>query len=58
MLVCDVLVGECAAGNGSMRTPPPRGKGLDKHELCDSTVDVVANPNVFVCYHDDQASEP
>ena len=55
MLLCDVLVGEAALGNSSMRAPPPRGGGRDPHELCDSTVDSLLQPSIFVCYHDDQA---
>ena len=54
MFLCDVLVGEAAAGSAGMRAPPPRVAGADPHDLCDSTVDNTARPSIFVCYHDDQ----
>ena len=57
MLLCDVLVGEAAAGSAGLRAPPPRRAGADPHELCDSTVDNVAAPRILVCYHDDQVPQ-
>jgi hypothetical protein len=56
MFLCDVLVGEAAAGMAGLRAPPPRAAGADPHDLCDSTVDNMARPSIFVCYHDDQVN--
>jgi hypothetical protein len=56
MFLCDVLVGEAAAGMAGLRAPPPRAggaAGADPHDLCDTTVDNMARPSIFVCYHDD-----
>ncbi len=56
MFLCDVLVGETAAGSAGLRAPPSRAAATDPHDLCDSTVDCVARPSIFVCYHDDQVN--
>lgn len=56
MLMCKVLAGEFAFGNTTMRTPPPKTQSAaGSHILYDSTTDNVANPGMFVIYHDSQA---
>jgi hypothetical protein len=53
ILCCRVLVGEYAVGACGMIEPPARHNrpGL----LCDSTVDQLANPSIFVAFKDDYA---
>lgn len=48
-----VAVGEYAQGEEHMLAPPPR-PGTD-HLLCDSTVNNMRKPTIFVTYHDAQA---
>jgi poly [ADP-ribose] polymerase 10/14/15 len=54
MCVCDVLVGDVARGSCDMKVPPKRPNSADVDDVCDSTVDMLPNSSVFVCYHDDQ----
>ena len=50
--VCDVLVGDSSQGFQGQAVPANRpNNSLD---TCDSTVDNLENPSIFVCYHDDQ----
>jgi hypothetical protein len=54
--VCDVLVGCAGQGSPNLAVPPARPFGNNPNVVCDSTVDNIQNPNIFVCYHDDQVS--
>jgi len=51
MFVCRVTVGEYCRGQKDALTPDVRMGNV----LYDSTVDVIDNPSLFVCYHDAQA---
>ena len=51
MFLCRVVIGEFCLG--VQDAPAPRAR-LEKI-LFDSTVDNVANPSIFVTYHDAQA---
>ena len=51
MFLCRVMTGEFCLGDSSFLTPPARTGVI----LFDSTVDNVANPSIFVTYHDAQA---
>ena len=51
MCVADVIVGEIAQGHPQMRAPPPRATMAG---LCDTAVNSVSDPSIFVCFHDDQ----
>ena len=53
MFMCRVSVGDWCKGTNEQLTPDP--KPHNSFELFDSTVDNVANPSVFVVYHDAQA---
>lgn len=52
MLACRVAVGCAAMGENNAIAPPARDGDL---LLYDSTVNDVANPTIFVTYHDSQA---
>ena len=45
MLVCKVIVGDCCAGNSSMKTPPFKSDGVTQY---DSLVNNTLNPSIFV----------
>jgi len=51
MFACRVTVGEYVGGVKDALTPGVRVGNV----LYDSTVDVMDDPNLFVCYHDSQA---
>ncbi|KAM3590699.1 uncharacterized protein V6R79_014561 [Siganus canaliculatus] len=53
MFVARVLTGIYGQGSGDIKVPPPRSN--PPHDLCDSVVDRIDNPNMFVVFHDDQA---
>ena len=54
MCVCNVLVGCPGQGSNNLVVPPRRPFSDDPNVLCDSTVNHLENPTIFVCYHDDQ----
>ena len=54
LCVCDVLVGEFSLGSANQPAPARRSRSPATEELCDSTVDNIRSPSIFVCYHDDQ----
>lgn len=53
MYVCRVLTGDFTLGQKGMVTPPAKNPGST--DLYDSVVDIVANPTMFVVFHDTQA---
>uniref|UniRef100_A0A3Q2WG68 Poly [ADP-ribose] polymerase n=1 Tax=Haplochromis burtoni TaxID=8153 RepID=A0A3Q2WG68_HAPBU len=53
MYVCRVLTGDFTLGQKGMVTPP--AKKLGSTDLYDSVVDNIANPTMFVVFHDTQA---
>ncbi|XP_034416748.1 poly(ADP-ribose) polymerase family member 14-related sequence 1 isoform X2 [Cyclopterus lumpus] len=53
MYLCRVLTGDFTAGQRNMITPPTKGPG--SIQLYDSVVDKVANPSMFIIFHDSQA---
>uniref|UniRef100_A0A668UKH0 Poly [ADP-ribose] polymerase n=1 Tax=Oreochromis aureus TaxID=47969 RepID=A0A668UKH0_OREAU len=53
MYVCRVLTGDFTLGQKGMVTPPAKKHGST--DLYDSVVDNVANPTMFVVFHDTQA---
>lgn len=53
MYLCRVLTGDFTVGKSGMIAPPAKGPGLI--QLYDSVVDRVANPNMFIVFHDSQA---
>ncbi|XP_070849888.1 protein mono-ADP-ribosyltransferase PARP14-like [Chaetodon trifascialis] len=54
MFVVRVLTGIYTLGQSNMRIPPPRSS-LQPHDRCDSVVDRMDNPNMYVVFHDNQA---
>ncbi|KAM3590465.1 uncharacterized protein V6R79_010317 [Siganus canaliculatus] len=54
MFVARVLTGIYGQGSAGMKVPPPRSD-QQPHDLCDSVVDKMDKPNMFVVFHDDQA---
>ncbi|XP_036452955.1 protein mono-ADP-ribosyltransferase PARP14-like [Colossoma macropomum] len=54
MFVVLVLTGHYAQGQSNMNTPPPRSS-QDPNDRCDSVVDNMQNPEMFVVFHDCQA---
>ncbi|RVE60398.1 hypothetical protein OJAV_G00180600 [Oryzias javanicus] len=54
MFVARVLTGVYARGQRGMKVPPPRN-AQQPNERCDSVVDNLNNPSMFVVFHDDQA---
>lgn len=55
MYVCRVLTGDFALGQQGMIVPPAKGTGTISTGLYDSVVDNMANPSMFVVFHDIQA---
>lgn len=55
MYVCRVLTGDFALGQQGMIVPPTKGTGTISTGLYDSVVDNMANPSMFVVFHDIQA---
>uniref|UniRef100_A0A3P9DJR0 Poly [ADP-ribose] polymerase n=1 Tax=Maylandia zebra TaxID=106582 RepID=A0A3P9DJR0_9CICH len=55
MYVCRVLTGDFALGQQGMIVPPPKGTSTISTDLYDSVVDNMANPSMFVVFHDIQA---
>uniref|UniRef100_A0A3B3CK10 Poly [ADP-ribose] polymerase n=1 Tax=Oryzias melastigma TaxID=30732 RepID=A0A3B3CK10_ORYME len=53
MYLCRVLTGDFTPGQQNMIAPPPKSSGSIK--LFDSVVDRMANPSMFVIFHDTQA---
>ena len=51
MFLCRVVTGEFCLGEPNAPVPPARTGDI----LFDSTVDNVADPSIFVTYHDAQA---
>lgn len=54
MFVARVLTGIYTVGQSHMKVPPPRSD-LQPHDLCDSVVDDVDKPTMYVVFHDNQA---
>lgn len=54
MFVARVLTGSYTLGHKDMRAPPPRTSAQSQDSF-DSVVDVLANPSMFVVFHDNQA---
>ncbi|XP_076581410.1 protein mono-ADP-ribosyltransferase PARP15-like [Chaetodon auriga] len=54
MFVARVLTGIYTLGQSNMRIPPPCSS-LEPHDRCDSVVDKMDNPNMYVVFHDNQA---
>ena len=52
MYLTQVLTGEFIVGNQSTKIPPPKNPQVDPNILFDSTVDNIANPQIFVVYFD------
>ena len=55
MFLVKVLTGEFARGNSGYIQPPQRNPGNSETDLCDSCVDIIPNPSIFVIFHDCQA---
>ncbi|XP_025999849.1 poly(ADP-ribose) polymerase family member 14-related sequence 1 isoform X3 [Astatotilapia calliptera] len=55
MYVCRVLTGDFALGQQGMIVPPAKGTSTISTDLYDSVVDNMANPSMFVVFHDIQA---
>uniref|UniRef100_H3AL20 Poly [ADP-ribose] polymerase n=1 Tax=Latimeria chalumnae TaxID=7897 RepID=H3AL20_LATCH len=53
MLQARILAGRWAAGTAGMKTLPPHSPG-DPSDLCDSLVDSIFNPTMYVIFHDAQ----
>lgn len=53
MYLCRVLTGDYTLGKRDMIVPP--AKGSNSNDLYDSVVDNMANPTMFVIFHDDHA---
>lgn len=53
MYLCQVLTGDHTLGKQGMVTPPP--KTSNSVELYDSVVDNMADPQIFVVFHDNHA---
>ncbi|XP_035531363.1 protein mono-ADP-ribosyltransferase PARP14-like [Morone saxatilis] len=53
MFVARVLTGIFTVGRSDMKVPPPRND-QQPHNRCDSVVDAIANPNMYVVFHDNQ----
>lgn len=53
IMACRVVVGEYCRGKKDAVTPDIRD--VKQHSLYDSTVDTMANPSIYVTYHDAQA---
>lgn len=51
MYLCRVLTGEYAQGASGIKVPPVRVDDIK----CDTVVDNVQNPIMYVCFKDDQA---
>ncbi|XP_069010893.1 poly(ADP-ribose) polymerase family member 14-related sequence 1 isoform X2 [Embiotoca jacksoni] len=54
MYVCRVLTGDFTTGQSGMITPPPKA-GATSLQMYDSVVDKMANPTMFVIFHDAHA---
>ncbi|KAM3590312.1 uncharacterized protein V6R79_007435 [Siganus canaliculatus] len=54
MFVARVLTGIYCQGSSGMTVPHPRSD-QQPHDLCDSVVNKMDKPNMFVVFHDDQA---
>uniref|UniRef100_A0A8C4HGD9 Poly [ADP-ribose] polymerase n=1 Tax=Dicentrarchus labrax TaxID=13489 RepID=A0A8C4HGD9_DICLA len=54
MFVARVLTGIYTLGRSNMKVPPPRND-QQPHDRCDSVVDAIVNPNMYVVFHDNQA---
>ncbi|XP_017293710.2 protein mono-ADP-ribosyltransferase PARP15 [Kryptolebias marmoratus] len=54
MFVARVLTGVYTQGQHGMKVPPPRDSQRP-HDLYDSVVNRVDNPNMYIVFHDDQA---
>uniref|UniRef100_A0A8C8DMS6 Poly [ADP-ribose] polymerase n=1 Tax=Oryzias sinensis TaxID=183150 RepID=A0A8C8DMS6_9TELE len=54
MFAALVLTGVYAQGQSGIKVPPPRN-AQQPHERCDSVVDNLSDPNMYVVFHDDQA---
>lgn len=54
MYVAKVLTGVFTTGAGNMLVPPPRDPTANQHILCDSVVDNVSSPGIFVVFQDAQ----
>ncbi|RVE60397.1 hypothetical protein OJAV_G00180590 [Oryzias javanicus] len=54
MFVARVLTGVYAQGQSGMKVPPSRN-AQQPNERCDSVVDNLSNPSMYVVFHDDQA---
>ncbi|XP_030287686.1 protein mono-ADP-ribosyltransferase PARP14-like [Sparus aurata] len=54
MFVARVLTGVYTLGSGDMKVPPPRSNS-QPHDRCDSVVDKIDNPSMYVVFHDNQA---
>ncbi|XP_024118277.2 lysine-rich arabinogalactan protein 19-like [Oryzias melastigma] len=54
MFMVRVLTGVYAQGQKGMKVPPPRN-AQQPNERCDSVVDDINNPSMYVVFHDDQA---
>ena len=56
MFYVNVLVGDYCQGVSDCPAPPePRPGGHGQYDLCDSTVNVQADPTIYVTFHDSQA---
>jgi poly [ADP-ribose] polymerase 10/14/15 len=55
MFLCRVAVGDYCIGNQSQVTPDEKFPGTQNHDIFDSTVDDITNPDIFVVYNDAQA---
>ncbi|KAK9537952.1 hypothetical protein VZT92_005522 [Zoarces viviparus] len=54
MYLCQVLTGDFTVGKQGMIAPPAKG-GAVSTQMYDSVVDRMANPSMFVIFHDSQA---
>lgn len=54
MYLCRVLTGDFTAGNQNVIVPPAKG-GPTSVEKYDSVVDNLANPSMYIIFHDSQA---
>uniref|UniRef100_A0A671W3Q5 Poly [ADP-ribose] polymerase n=1 Tax=Sparus aurata TaxID=8175 RepID=A0A671W3Q5_SPAAU len=54
LFVARVLTGVSTRGSSDMKVPLPRGR-RQSHDRCDSVVDRIDNPSMYVVFHDNQA---
>ncbi|XP_036968283.1 uncharacterized protein LOC119027303 isoform X2 [Acanthopagrus latus] len=54
VFVARVLTGVSTLGSSDMKVPPPRSNS-QPHDRCDSVVDRIDNPKMYVVFHDNQA---